>query len=175
MEFAGETTATPQHSPQSLAHCARPCRDYCCSAFLQYRDEHAGLWTLEGSIHLLFRQRTFSNDVHYGDLEQSLKLASNLINRLDILEYIDTVSYGDIRDFHGNKIDIWQIDDATFRTSLSATWPKAGENHAKKKSRQRARRVLRQLADMVEFGVLEHDPSNVQRPSEVDASPSLVH
>lgn len=142
---------SPKHHPQ-------PCRDYCCSRFVRFKSETIEtLRDLETPIHPIFRRKNFSTSIDYSSLEPSLRLASRLLESPALVEYINAVVDGEVKNFKGEVIDVRNIDSHTFWTQLPSTWPKPNQDNSSKRARKRSRRILRQLAEMIEFDVCPSD------------------
>ena len=147
----------------------KPCASFCCSPFLRFKDEELKKSVdLNNPIHPIFRRENFSKEIrqrHYKWMEQSLRLASHLLESNALVPYLNTMFDGEVRNGRGEIVPLSEIDQVNPDGSITWGWdasisPKPGQDEVNPETKQRAKEILERMAEMVTFDLIPDDESD---------------
>ena len=137
---------------------AERCQQYCCSAFKTFKDTKlTKIPDLNIPIHPIFRRENFSDEFNYDLIEMPLRLASLFLKSDALVPFWNIVAEGEIRTLDGKETTLAKLNckhkNCVGRCRKFERYPNPGQDRINKQNKRRARRILDELADMVEFDV----------------------
>lgn len=114
------------------------------------------LYDLDNGIHPIFRKSNFvgiTQERDYECLKPSLRMSSHLLEWSPLVEYLDTLVSGVVRDANGRDVDLTTISPREYMDGMLSVWPRS-DPQASTTPKRNAELVLEDLAEMIEIHAL---------------------